>query len=107
MRATRATSRQATSATIIVALIAAALTLAPNVSTAQQPSPVQLTAKGAPAPGAAPTLTVTPIVTGLDIPWDLFFTPDGTMIYNERGGGLWARTSNGTVTAVTADFTDL
>ena len=52
-------------------------------------------------------LTVTPIVTGLTIPWDLLFTPDGTMIYNERAGGLWARRTNGATTQLSADFSDL
>jgi glucose/arabinose dehydrogenase len=59
------------------------------------------------AQGAAPALTVTPIVTGLDIPWDLFFTPENTMIFNQRAGGLWARNAGGAVNQVSADFSDL
>ena len=35
----------------------------------------------------APQLTVTPVVTGLDHPWDLGFA-GGTMIYTERGGRI-------------------
>lgn len=52
-------------------------------------------------------LTVTPIVTGLSIPWDVTFTPDGTMLYDERGGGIHARLASGEVRTVAADFSDL
>jgi glucose/arabinose dehydrogenase len=50
---------------------------------------------------AAPTLTVTNAVTGLDIPWDLAFAPDGTMLFTERPGRLDARV--GGVTKKLAD----
>jgi glucose/arabinose dehydrogenase len=50
---------------------------------------------------AAPSITVTSAVTGLDIPWDLAFAPDGTMIFTERGGRLSARV--GTTTVMMAD----
>lgn len=59
------------------------------------------------ATGSRPPLTVTPLVTGLTIPWDLLFTPDGTMIYNQRAGGLWARRTDGRITTLTADLSDL
>ncbi len=52
-------------------------------------------------------LAVTPVVTGLTIPWDLFFTADGSMVYNERDGRLWVRRANGAINQVTADFSDL
>ena len=54
-----------------------------------------------------PNLTVRTLVSGLDIPWDIAFTPDGTMLFTERGGVLSSRLSDGTVQTVTADFSDL
>ena len=56
---------------------------------------------------AAPEITVVTLVSGLSIPWDIAFTPDGTMLFTERGGTLQARITNGTVQTVTADFSDL
>ena len=52
-------------------------------------------------------LTVTPVVSGLDYPWDLTFAPDGTMIYTQRGGVLSVRLTNGTNRALAADLGDL
>jgi glucose/arabinose dehydrogenase len=37
----------------------------------------------------------------------LLFTSDGTMIYNQRAGGLWARRTDGRITQLTADLSDL
>ena len=54
-----------------------------------------------------PDLMVTTLVSGLAIPWDLDFTPDGTMLFTERAGRLSSRLSDGTVQAVTADFSDV
>ncbi len=54
-----------------------------------------------------PELTVSEIVTGLNIPWDLAFAPNGTMLFTERGGAISARLTDGTVQAVTADMSDL
>lgn len=56
---------------------------------------------------AARPVAVTELVTGLSIPWDIAFTPDGTMLFTERGGALSARLADGTVQSVTADFSDL
>jgi glucose/arabinose dehydrogenase len=39
-------------------------------------------------PGGIPQLTVTPIASGLTIPWDLGFLPDGTMLFTERPGRI-------------------
>ena len=55
----------------------------------------------------APEITVSTLVSGLNIPWDLAFTPDGTMLFTERGGKLSGRLTDGTVRTVTADFSDL
>jgi aldose sugar dehydrogenase len=41
--------------------------------------------------GPAPKLTVSTLITGLDHPWDLAFTPNGAaMVYDERAGRVWA-----------------
>ena len=56
---------------------------------------------------ASPELTVTELVTGLTHPWDIAFTPDGTMLFTERDDGLRVRLTDGTVRPVTADFSDL
>jgi glucose/arabinose dehydrogenase len=37
-----------------------------------------------------PPMTVTTVQSGLDIPWDLGFLPDRTMVFTERGRGLSA-----------------
>ena len=52
-------------------------------------------------------LVVTEVITGLDIPWDVAFTPDGVMLVNERSGNLVARLTDGTLQTVQADFSDL
>jgi aldose sugar dehydrogenase len=45
-----------------------------------------------PGRGPNPTLTVSTIVSGLDHPWDIAFTPDGQwMIFDERAGRIWAK----------------
>ncbi|MBA3250479.1 MAG: PQQ-dependent sugar dehydrogenase [Geodermatophilaceae bacterium] len=41
------------------------------------------------------------------MPWDLAQAPDGTLIFDVRGGGLFVRRTNGTVAALSADFSDL
>jgi glucose/arabinose dehydrogenase len=49
-----------------------------------------------PPPGPDnPTLTITDAVGGLDKPWDVAWTPDGTMLFTQRGGGLYASVGGG------------
>ena len=55
----------------------------------------------------APKLTVSTLVSGLTIPWGVAFTPDGTMLFTERGGKLSSRLTDGTVQTVSADISDL
>ena len=43
-----------------------------------------------PSPGGDPTLAVSTAVGGLDLPWDVGFTPDGTMLFTEKAGRLSA-----------------
>ena len=52
-------------------------------------------------------LLVSTLVSGLTIPWDLAFTPDGTMLFTERSGVLSSRLTDGTVQTVTAEFGDV
>ena len=54
-----------------------------------------------------PALKVTTLVSGLTIPWDIAFTPDGTMLFTQRGGVLSARLADGTVQTVSAELGDL
>ncbi|MCY4422995.1 MAG: PQQ-dependent sugar dehydrogenase [Acidimicrobiaceae bacterium] len=58
-------------------------------------------------PAAAPVIRIEEVATGLSIPWGLAFTPDGTMIFTERGGRINVRFTDGTVHTVQADFADL
>ncbi|MEJ7770536.1 MAG: PQQ-dependent sugar dehydrogenase, partial [Geodermatophilaceae bacterium] len=64
-------------------------------------------AAAAPSVAARPTFSITQIASGLTIPWDVAQTPDGTLIFDQRGGGLSVRRTNGTVAALSADFSDL
>ena len=66
-------------------------------------SPAQMVGEAAPTP----EFTVITLVSGLDIPWDLAFTPDGRMLFTERGGELSSRLPDGTIQTVAADFSDL
>ena len=56
---------------------------------------------------AAPAIRVATMVSDLAIPWDMAFTPDGTMLFTQRSGILGSRLVNGTVRTITADFDDL
>ena len=55
----------------------------------------------------APEIRVSTLVSGLTFPWGIAFTPDGTMLFTERGGNLSSRLTDGTVQTVSADFSDL
>ena len=54
-----------------------------------------------------PDLLVSTLVSGLSIPWDLDFTPDGTMLFTERRGVLSRRGTDGRVRKVEAEMGDL
>ena len=54
-----------------------------------------------------PDLQVSTLVSGLSIPWDLAFTPDGTMLFTQRAGVLSSRLADGTVQTIDAEFGDL
>ena len=56
---------------------------------------------------ALPGLAVTQLVTGLNLPWDLTFTPDGTMLFDQRSGIIRARLPSGVIRQVAANLSDL
>ncbi len=56
---------------------------------------------------ALPELTVRPLVSGLSIPWDIAFTPDGTMLITERSGKIYSRRPDGHLQQVEADVSDI
>ena len=95
-RSTRSrTPRRITALAGLSALVAAGLG-APGVITS-----------AAGAPPRTPPVRVTTLVSGLAIPWDLSFTPDRTMVFDQRGGGLFVRRPNGTVRRLSANLSDL
>jgi glucose/arabinose dehydrogenase len=54
-----------------------------------------LPASAAAQSGQAPKLTRTVVMTGLQNPWDIAFTPDGVMLFTEKCRGLSARLADG------------
>jgi glucose/arabinose dehydrogenase len=48
-----------------------------------------------PVATGAPSLARTVVLAGLANPWDLAFTPDGALLYTERGRGLSVRRTDG------------
>src|SRR4051795_13307952 len=58
-------------------------------------------------PAGAPALDVAVVADGLEHPWDVAQAPDGTLLFDERAGGLTAVLADGTVQPVDADFGDL
>ena len=49
-----------------------------------------------PQPAGPPTLSVSTVMSGLTIPWDVAFTSDGAMLVTERPGRLHVGLPNGT-----------
>ena len=72
-----------------------------------QSGPVEASGNTVGSEAAPPTLSVEVFVSGLSIPWDIAFAPDGTMLFTQRGGVLSARLADGTVQTVSADLGDL
>jgi aldose sugar dehydrogenase len=54
-----------------------------------------------------PQLRVTTVVSGLGLPWDGTFAPDGRMFFTERAGRFRVRHPDGTVRQLQADLSDL
>lgn len=88
-------TRRSAVALVVVALCSAALTV-------QNPVPA-----GAIGGAISPALHVQVVADGLALPWDLAFTPDGTILFTERPGNMKVRRTNGVVDTVVADFDDL
>jgi aldose sugar dehydrogenase len=59
------------------------------------------------APSTAPRLDVAVVADRLDHPWDVAQAADGTLLFDQRGGGLTAVLPDGTVQEVAASFDDL
>src|SRR3954449_9800506 len=59
------------------------------------------------APPGSPALDVAVVAAGLDHPWDVAQAPDGTLLFDERDGGLTAVLPDGRVQPLDADFSDL
>jgi aldose sugar dehydrogenase len=55
----------------------------------------------------APALDVAVLADGLDHPWDVAQAPSGTLLVDERAGGLTAVLPDGAVREIAADFSDL
>jgi glucose/arabinose dehydrogenase len=57
--------------------------------------------------GRPPELEVRVIAQGLTVPWDLTFTPNGDLLFTERGGRISNRHANGQTVQVQANLADL
>lgn len=62
---------------------------------------------GIPTEDTLPALTVTPVLGGLDHPWDAVQAPDGAVLTGQRSGGFFVRRADGSTGPVTADLSDL
>src|SRR3954463_12639449 len=82
---------------VLAGLMAAAL-LSACTSAPAAPAPAS------PEPSGPPALDVSVVLDGLDHPWDVAQAPDGTLLVDERGGGLTAVLPDGTSRALDADF---
>ena len=60
---------------------------------------VPTVAPATPAAAAEPAYAVTPVATGLSIPWDVTWVGD-LMLFNERAGRLWSKRGDAAPQAV-------
>ncbi len=56
---------------------------------------------------AQPSISISIVAQGFTIPWDVAPLPDGRLLVSERAGAFWMVGTNGTRTAISADFGDL
>jgi glucose/arabinose dehydrogenase len=91
---------------IAAVVLVVGCTASPGEQSGSAGSPTSTSAAGAP-PAAVPALDVTVVVDGLDHPWDVVQAPDGTLLVDQRAGGLTAVLPDGAVRDVRADFEDL
>ncbi|MDP3233700.1 MAG: PQQ-dependent sugar dehydrogenase [Myxococcales bacterium] len=60
----------------------------PQTLTASAAGFGEVTFRAAGLATGAPMITRTVLLSGLAVPWDLTFAPDGTLVFTERGGNL-------------------
>jgi glucose/arabinose dehydrogenase len=89
----------------IARLLVASVGLATSIATVPEFAPQEGSAASRLAPALA--LAVTPVVSGLSIPWDVAFADDGTMFFTERAGRISVRLIDGVVRRLTANMNDL
>ena len=58
------------------------------------------------APGPAPSLSVSTVLSGIHRPWDLAFTPGGGMLFTEKCGAIRFRHRDGAFVRTLADPSD-
>jgi glucose/arabinose dehydrogenase len=72
-----------------------------------RPAPPQSSVPGSSSSAQVPALDVAVVADGLDHAWDVVQASDGTLLVDERSGGLTAVLPDGAVREVSADFGDL
>ena len=91
---------------LLLGLVLAGALATPHAESSQS-GPVETSGNTVGSEASPPALAVEVFVSGLNIPWDIAFAPDGTMLFTQRGGVLSARLADGTVQTVSADLGDL
>ena len=91
---------------LLLGLVLAGALATPRVESSQS-GPVEAVRNTVGSEASPPTLSVEVLVSGLNIPWDIAFAPDGAMLFTQRRGVLSARLADGTVQTVSADLADL
>ena len=91
---------------LLLGLVLAGALATPHAESSQS-GPVEASGNTVGSEASPPTLAVKVFVSGLNIPWDIAFAPDGTMLFTQRGGVLSSRLADGTVQTVSADLGDL
>lgn len=89
-------------AVLLVGMLTAVVAAAPAATATTGPAGLRAAAANPPVP----ELTVSTVVDGLSNPWDVTFTPDGTMLFDQLRGGLGAVLPTGEVRYLDADFAD-
>src|SRR5687768_757508 len=84
-------SRDRTRYGLTACIIAGVLLLGSVAVIAATAPPVSASGESA----EAPKLTRTVVMTGLQEPWDIAFTPDGVMLFTEKCRGVSARLADG------------
>lgn len=90
----RSRFRSAAALAVVVALVGGVVTMAGGTGAAPA------------AAGPAPGLSVSTVLSGLDRPWDLAFTPGGGMLFSEKGGAIRFRHAQGAFLRTLADPPD-